>query len=237
MSTTKDLIKMIYDKPINCNKMVLVPNYEKFKEINLNAINTISLITSCSESFTLKNTKMTIDQSLDEIQKIVETVKYLDKVKLRIYISCSFGCPIENTFSKIYINRIMNIFSRFVRYNCVKEIVISDTNGSFDYELFEDYLCFFGNFANYNKLSFHIHKHDPTLEWACNIVNKTLNKTVSLDCSMGEFGGCSSLAKMPPNLPTVLMARAYNIVSKEAKYDIAHLDQLDKIFTSNLEIF
>jgi len=242
MTTTKDLIKMIHDKPINCNKMVLVPNYKKFKELlemDIDAVNTISLITSCSESFTLKNTKMTIEQSLNEIQKIVETIKYLDnnpefitKLNLRIYISCCFGCPIEKKFSQKYIDIVADIFKRFSYHSFVKEIVISDTNGTFDNYLFEDYLGYFGYS---NKLSFHIHKNNPTLSWACKIIERSLNRTSSLDCSMGNVGGCSSLEKMPPNLPTVLMSKAYNIVSGEDKYNIAHLDELDKIFSSNLE--
>lgn len=238
MSTTKDLIKM--SKSINTNKMVLVPNYKYFNELlEVDSVNTVSLITSCSESFTIKNTKMTIEKSQNEIQNIIERIKHYNKfneqkLNARIYISCCFGCPIENGFSKIYINRIMNIFAKFSGYNCVKEIVICDTNGSFDNYLFEDYLCYFANFADRNKLSFHVHKSNPTLQWACEIVGKTLYRTVSLDCSMGNMGGCSSLDNMPPNLPTTLMSRAYNMVSGENKYNVENLEELDKIFTINL---
>jgi hypothetical protein len=51
---------------------------------------------------------------------------------------------------------------------------------------------------------------------------------------MGNMGGCSSLNNMPPNLPTTLMSRAYNMVSGENKYNVEHLEELDKMFMINL---
>ena len=211
MINTKQVLESIeYNKLHNLNLFLLVPNYNKFQELdkwnNINYVNRISLITACSNTFIQKNTNMTFNENLDQIDKTLTLPSH--GKKFRIYISTCFGCPFEGSINKLHINNINKIFNRFSTNDKVDEIVISDTIGNYDMMQLNQYIQ---AFKLTKKLSLHIHSdsEDPNIQ---KIIEKYGDQLISMDTSLGNLGGCPSVvsSKLKPNLSTLKVAQIIN---------------------------
>ena len=125
-----------YDVNLN-NSFIILNNNELKKVINDKNINHFSFITSISESFHFKNTKMTIDNS---DQEIFEMMYNLDENQVRrfppfvkLYVTCINECPnngkLDNNF----------IINRLLQLNKMKvdNICLSDTCGTLNVEDFK----------------------------------------------------------------------------------------------------
>ena len=144
---TLDLIDYINDdnnitSQININYYpnyyVLIPNKEKLlKIINKKEIKCFSFITSVSNNFQIKNTKMSLEESDKDIMEMLYILE--DKMDrtyrplIKLYVSCVNECPIDGK-----INNDL-IVSRLIRLNKmnVANICLSDTCGSLELEDFK----------------------------------------------------------------------------------------------------
>ena len=232
MANTKELISHIEKKPYN-NLMMLVPNYEKHIEAlewDKNRITrTHSLITACSRTFIERNTKMSFEDNIKELDKIIFR-QYNNPVSYRLYISCCFGCPFEN-YNHEHNILMNNIIDRY--HKSVNEIVISDTIGSYE-EGRLDWIV--KNFSYTNKLSIHLH-NNWNEEQIYNFIIKYGFKFYAIDTSLGTLGGCPAVdGKVKPNLNTVLVAKAFNRLLGGPYYNIEMLKILNKLFISGNNI-
>ena len=76
---------------------MLVPNKRSMKVAIANNIRNISLITSVSDKFQLKNTNVSLEENKKQISYMVSQ-NHFDKVKL--YISCIMGNSFHKNESK-----------------------------------------------------------------------------------------------------------------------------------------
>jgi len=229
MANTQEIINRIEYNPSN-NYMVLVPNYEKHIETlkwdPLKNIKTHSLITACSRTFIEKNTRMSFEDNINELDKIIFK-KYDNPVNYRLYISCCFGCPFEG----YNFEHDLLLYYIIYRYNNnVSEIVISDTIGTYEQERL-DWIV--DHFRYTNKLSLHLHSNWNE-EQVFNFVKKYVNKFVSLDTSLGALGGCPAIdgKEVKPNLNTVILAKSINKLLNKPYYNIEMLEILNRLFIS-----
>ena len=208
---------------------VLVPNKEKMVELlpyyNSKIFDIYSLITASSDTFSMKNTRMNVKQSIDEINKILFAhegyCKYTHKhPNYRIYISTCFGCPYEGNTNKEHLANIQKIIEKFQFIPQVKEIVISDTIGNYNLPTLEEILTYV---ERKDKLWLHLHLLPENME-------KVIKECISLgiynyDVSLGNLGGCSSVKekKLCPNVNTYDICNIFNL-----KYDKAILQELNK---------
>jgi isopropylmalate/homocitrate/citramalate synthase len=188
------------------NIFVVIPNKEKLKYvINNQKFNNFSFITSVSNSFQLKNTKMNLE---DSDKDIYEMLYELDdnncrrtKPFVKLYVSCINECPIEGKIDNDFIvNRILNLNKMNVDSIC-----LSDTCGSLNEEDFEyivDTCAFFG--FPLSKFSLHLHVKKDRENEIKNIIHMALDrKIINFDVSYLETGGCSvtmNSKKLLPNL-------------------------------------
>jgi isopropylmalate/homocitrate/citramalate synthase len=177
------------------NKYLLIPNNKYLKKIiNDSNANHFSFITSVSNSFQMKNTKMTLEQS----DKDIETMLYeLDnnsnrKVSpvVKLYVSCINSCPIEGKIdSDVIINRIL-------KFNNMKidNICLSDTCGTLlleDFEYIIDTCKHFG-LVPIHKLSLHLHVKTGRENDVESIIHSALDRNIiDFDVSSLDSGGCS----------------------------------------------
>jgi hydroxymethylglutaryl-CoA lyase len=73
---------------------VLVPNEQGMENALQAGANCIAVFSSCSETFSQKNTNCSIAQGLDRIANIM-LIAQRHKIPARAYISCALGCPDE----------------------------------------------------------------------------------------------------------------------------------------------
>jgi hydroxymethylglutaryl-CoA lyase len=233
MANTKDVLQSMNFDNLKSNLFLLVPNYNKYEElnswVNINKVNRISLITACSETFVQKNTNMSLNENLDQIEKILNSTS--DK-KFRIYISTCFGCPFEGTINDTHLKNIDLIFNRFSQHEKTDELVISDTIGSYDMDQLHYYLK---NYNSTNKLSLHIHSNseDSNIK---KIIEKYGDQLVSIDTSLGNLGGCPSVSssKLKPNLSTLKVAYLINQITGKQTYDIDEILDLENLVRTTI---
>jgi isopropylmalate/homocitrate/citramalate synthase len=201
-----DLKQKWYEPYVKTNNYILVPNEKKLDNIINTNINHYSLITSVSDNFQLKNTKMNLEQSDNEIKKILCKLneKYnndKDKYNIKLYVSCINECPIDGKIDNDFIvNRLLKLNNMDVNIIC-----LSDTCGSLNIEDFEyiiDTCYYFG--LQFKNLSLHLHVNSNNESEVVKIIHKALDYgIINFDVSALETGGCSITIdknKLLPNL-------------------------------------
>lgn len=212
---TEEAYKFIFPSVLS-NLKVLVPTKEKMIELlpyyKRNVFQTYSLITSASESFSQKNTRMSVKQSLYQIDDMLyshEGYNYdtHSHPNFRVYISTCFGCPIEGKLNKEHLSNIDHILDRYQSIEHVREIVISDTIGVFDKSILKQIM-----YGVEDKTKIWLHLHVDPIK-----IKKTMDDCLSLgifnyDVSLGHLGGCSSLEKKVfPNLHTLSLLENFDL--------------------------
>jgi len=192
------------DEP-KINNFVLIPNEKQFQNINkFIGLTNFSFITSVSESFQMKNTKMSLDTTFQQINNMIHTLD--DKPEhhiIKLYVSCVNECPIEG---KIDNNDIIN---KILKYNTLKSdfLCLSDTCGSLTnedltYILYR--LRIYLSLTDFNKISLHLHVKPGREDDIEQIIHTALDFGItSFDVSHLGSGGCSvtmDKSKLCPNL-------------------------------------
>jgi isopropylmalate/homocitrate/citramalate synthase len=188
------------------NMYIVVPNQNKlFNVINNKSMNHFSFITSVSNSFQIKNTKMSL---LDSDNDIMTMLQELDDNKnrkvfpfVKVYVSCINECPIEGKIDNDFIvNRILNLNKMNIDNIC-----LSDTCGTLndeDFEYIVDTCNFFG--IPMKKISLHLHVKNGRESEVEKIFHKALDrKIINFDVSALDSGGCSVTMgkdKLAPNM-------------------------------------
>ena len=193
------------------NYYIVVPNQKKLKEALQNRhINNFSFITSVSNSFQMKNTKMNLKDSDTEIYEMLYKLEEMQKKpNIKLYVSCINECPIEGKLDNDFIvHRILQLSKMNVENIC-----LSDTCGTLEIDDFEyiiETILYFG--LRPSILSLHLHVKPGREDIIEKIIHKALDyKIVSFDVSMLEIGGCSVTMvkdKLAPNLSYELYYKA-----------------------------
>lgn len=187
------------------NKYILIPNKEKLQSIVSNKnVNHISFISSVSNSFQLKNTRRTLEQSDKEICEMLHLLSNTyktDPPKVKLYVSCINECPIAGSIDNDFIvNRLLTLHKLKI-----DKICISDTCGSLkpdDFEYIIDTCKYFG--LPMSQLSLHLHVEKGYENITESIIHMALDRNIKdFDVSLLETGGCSvtmSANKLNSNL-------------------------------------
>ncbi len=192
----------LYPDEIDINNFILIPNEEKFKEINkFIGLNCFSFITSVSESFQQKNTKMSLDTTFEQINNMM--IKLDDKPyksTVKLYVSCINECPIEG---KIDNNVIIEKILKYQELN-PDILCLSDTCGTLTADDLNYIILNLQKNTNLNNLSLHLHVKPGREDEVEKIIHTALDFGInSFDVSTLKSGGCSVTMKesdLAPNL-------------------------------------
>jgi isopropylmalate/homocitrate/citramalate synthase len=180
----------------NTDNYLLVPNFDKiFDAMNISCCN-LSLISSVSNSFQLKNTKKNLDQTKEEMLNIVNLLNNSYKTinpKIKLYLSCINECPIEGKIENKKIIEEIKWYNKNIKPNI---LCLSDTCGSLTNN---DYLNIIDNCnIPYSKFGIHIHYDDKNEKDAIEILKSSFDrKIINIDVSFVDNGGCSVTIKNP----------------------------------------
>lgn len=188
------------------NNFIVIANKNKLKTvINNPNINNFSFITSVSNSFQMKNTKMNLEKSEYEIYEMLceldDNNTRIIKPFIKLYISCVNQCPIEGKIDNDFIvNRILKLSKMNIDNIC-----LSDTCGTLtleDFEYIAETCIYFG--LQPSRLSLHLHVKQDNEKNVEQIIHKALDlKIINFDVSDLKSGGCSVTMKnssLSPNL-------------------------------------
>ena len=178
---------------IGINNFILIPNEEKFKEINkFIGLNCFSFITSVSESFQQKNTKMSLDTTFEQINNMM--IKLDDKPyksTVKLYVSCINECPIEGKIDNdIVIDRILRYIELKPDILCLSDTCGTLTKNDFNYILERLYIDLPNDM--FNNIGLHLHVKSGREEEVEQIIHSALDfGLVNFDVSALKSGGCS----------------------------------------------
>ncbi len=191
MSDAKDVVENIQD--LDFHKSVLVPNLKGYEIASKFNLDEISVFTTTSEKFCIKNTNCTIQESY---QRINEIVSVSENLKIRGYLSTVFGCPYEGDISlEKVIEGIKNLFE----LGCY-EVSLGDTTGIARPKQVRSYLNEILKEFPHDKIAMHFH---DTRGLALSNVVESLERGVRIfDSSAGGLGGCPYAKGASGNLAT-----------------------------------
>lgn len=180
----------------NSNFYLLVPNYKYLEKGIYMGIHNYSFITSVSESFQLKNTKMTLNETKEQLMKMINILKKSNSNGLKkLYISCINECPIDGHINN---NHIVNEILHYSNSYNFDNICISDTCGTLSFKNLTNIIekCIV-NGLDPEILTIHLHidENDKTkLKLFVDYLEK--NGITTYDVStLEDSGGCSVTIK------------------------------------------
>lgn len=204
------------------NHYILIPNQEYLlKALDLGVKN-FSFMSSVSNRFQFKNTKMILNENLNNLN---EMMNILDKetnkrnargenfeYKAKLYVSCINECPIEGKIP------ISNIISQLYFLNMLNfhKICLSDTCGSLTNE---DFIKIMNTLIksikmDVSKISLHLHINPEREKEAEEIVHTALDYGINeFDVSELKTGGCSITIENNKLLPNMSYQQFYKFIT------------------------
>jgi len=237
------------NEPIIADMYVLIPNEKQLMKTLMfhedygffsNSIQNFSFITSISDSFQLRNTKMNLIDSKRDLHNMIGLLSGFgsETYNVKLYISCINECPIEGRFEPQYtIDKILE-FKQLQRENLkFNNICLSDTLGTLKFNDFKIILDGLLKYILPTNLSLHLHIKD--INEIEKIMFYALSKNVSqFDVSLLETGGCSMTIKetnhiLYPNLYynlyyQILTDYIYNETETNNKNNVYYKIKLDR---------
>jgi hydroxymethylglutaryl-CoA lyase len=188
------------DEP-KINNFILIPNEKQFNNIHkFMGLRYFSFITSVSESFQLKNTRMTLDTTFEQLNNMMRILDDKpEKSTVKLYVSCINECPIEGKID----NNI--IIEKILKYQELKPdiLCLSDTCGTLTVDDL-NYIILNLKDKNFNNLSLHLHVKPGREDEVEQIIHTALDFGItSFDVSVLKSGGCSvtmNKSDLAPNL-------------------------------------
>ncbi len=138
---------------------------------------------SVSETFQLKNTNSTREQSLDSIKEIVSICLDNDKVPL-VYLSMGFGNPYGEEWNA----NILSEYTEKIVELGVNEIMLSDTTGESTVEKIKSLFPSLKN--NFPTASIGLHLHSKVADTDAKLQTALDLGCTRFDTALRGFGGC-----------------------------------------------
>jgi len=174
---------------------VLVPNrqgYDRAKAVDASAI---AIFTAASDTFNLKNTNATIDESIRRFGEFTGDAKAAS-MWVRGYISTCFGCPYEGPVSPA---RVAEVAQKLIDLGC-DEISLGDTIGVAVPSQVDEVIEAVTRQVPLSRLA--VHMHDTRGTALANVLRALELGLSIVDSSAGGLGGCPYAPGASGNLAT-----------------------------------
>ena len=151
---------------------------------------------SVSENFQMRNTNKTINQSLEELKKIISVCKSNDK-EVVVYLSMGFGNPYGDEWNYEVLEKWISV----IKSIGVKTISISDTIGVANPKNID--IVFKNSIKKFRDVEFGAHFHTKPSDWFEKIDSAYKAGCRRFDAAIQGYGGCPMAAdELTGNFPT-----------------------------------
>lgn len=203
------------------NLPCLVPNIKGYETAKGLGVKEIALFSATSDSFTTKNVNATVDETFERMQEVAEEAKK-DKIRIRGYISTSFGCPYEGT---IDLKKLLAVTERFFKLGAY-EVSIGDTIGVATPTQVRASIREMKKSFSLEQIAMHF--HDTRGMAPTNIFVSLEEGIKTFDSSAGGLGGCPYAKGATGNVATEDVWYLLKSVGEESNVDIAKLAEASK---------
>ncbi len=175
--------------------LMLVPNQQGYERAKAAGVSAIAIFTAASDTFNLRNTNATIDDSLRRFEAFTGQAKK-DGLFVRGYISTCFGCPYEGAVAP---SKVADVARCLVDLGC-DEISLGDTIGVAVPSQVDEVIGAVSSVVPLARTA--VHFHDTRGTALANVL-RSLQLGVSIvDASAGGLGGCPYAPGASGNLAT-----------------------------------
>ena len=174
---------------------MLVPNRQGYERAKAAGVTAIAIFTAASDTFNLKNTNATVDESIRRFEEFVGEAK-AGGMWVRGYISTCFGCPYEG---KVDPAKVADVTRRLIALGC-DEISLGDTIGVAVPSQVDDAIAAVSSHVDLPRLA--VHFHDTRGTALANVFRALQLGVAIVDSSAGGLGGCPYAPGASGNLAT-----------------------------------
>ncbi|BAT12576.1 uncharacterized protein [Oryza sativa Japonica Group] len=182
LADAKDVLQGIRHVP-DVRFPVLTPNLRGFEAALAAGAKEVAVFASASESFSKSNLNCTIKESLVRYRDVVTSAKK-HGMRIRGYVSCVVGCPVEGT---IHPSKVAYVAKELYDMGC-SEISLGDTIGVGTPGSILAMLEAVMSFVPVDKLA--VHFHDTYGQALANILVSLQLGINIVDSSVSGLGGC-----------------------------------------------
>ena len=174
---------------------VLVPNLRGLERAEAAGVDAVAVFTAASEAFTSANLNMTIGDSLDAAEEVLDRAAELGWWR-RGYVSTAFGCPYQGPVDE---EDVVRVADALIDLGC-EEVSIGDTIGIAEPDDVDRVVGALLERIPAERLALHLH---DTGGRALENVEAGLELGIAVfDGSAGGAGGCPFAPGAPGNLAT-----------------------------------
>uniref|UniRef100_A0A0D3HR48 hydroxymethylglutaryl-CoA lyase n=1 Tax=Oryza barthii TaxID=65489 RepID=A0A0D3HR48_9ORYZ len=182
LADAKDVVEGIKHVP-DVRFPVLTPNLRGFEAAVAAGAKEVAVFASASESFSKSNLNCTIKESLVRYHDVVTSAKK-HGIRIRGYVSCVVGCPVEGT---IHPSKVAYVAKELYDMGC-SEISLGDTIGVGTPGSVLAMLEAVMSFVPVDKIA--VHFHDTYGQALANILVSLQLGINIVDSSVSGLGGC-----------------------------------------------
>ena len=194
LSDAEEVMRRIARKP-GVRYPVLVPNERGLERALSCGAREIAVFTAASETFNRRNIDASVAESLERFVPVVSSAKQ-SQVRVRGYVSTSFGCPYEGPVAPA---RVLEVVDRLLEIG-IDEISIGDTIGVAGPRQVVELCTELLTRVDVGRLAMHFHDTRGTA--LANVMASLQMGVAIYDSSAGGLGGCPYAPGAAGNLAT-----------------------------------
>jgi len=206
----------------------LVPNLKGLERASIAGVSEVAIFAAASETFSQKNINQTIDESLQNYEKVCAQATTED-LKVRGYLSTCFVCPFEGNIDR---QRVADLSARLIDMG-VYQVVISDTIGAATPGDVIRVLDAAGTKIPLAKIALHFHDTRGTA--LANVLTGLDYGVTTFDSSAGGLGGCPFAPGAAGNLATEDLLFMLNDMGVQTGVSIDRVAQASRFIETKLD--
>ncbi len=204
------------DRQVGVVYSALVPNERGLVRALRAKVDKVAHFTAASETFCLKNTNATIDQTVERLKSLAAGA-HAAGLTVRSYISCAVACPYEGAIDP---RRVREVAERLLQAGA-DEIDLGETIGVAVPDDIDKLLEGLSGLLAPDQMTLHLHDTRGTA-LAC-VLRATQLGVRSFDASCAGLGGCPYAPGAAGNLPTEDLVYMCNRMGFETGVDLEAL--------------
>jgi hydroxymethylglutaryl-CoA lyase len=227
MADAIELFTKVKSLSSTINFPCLVPNLKGYETAKALGVKEIALFSATSDSFTKKNVNATVEETFERMQDVAAAA-IKDGVRIRGYISTSFGCPYEG---KMDVAKLHNVTEGFFKLGAY-EVSIGDTIGVATPKQVREYIQSLKKSFQVEKMAMHFH---DTRGMALTNIHVSLEEGITtFDSSAGGLGGCPYAKGATGNVATEDVWYLMQSQGLETGIDIKKLSEASKFILEKI---
>jgi isopropylmalate/homocitrate/citramalate synthase len=191
-------------------------------------VKSIAIFTAASDTFNKRNINMTIDESFENYAPVAARAR-AEGLRIRGYVSTSFGCPYEG---EVPPEKVLEVSARLLDIGCY-EVSVGDTIGVGTPMQVQGVIGMLLQVIPASRLAMHFHDTRGTA--LANTLAALEMGIATFDASSGGLGGCPYAPGASGNLATEDLVYMLDSMGIETGIDLKRLVKASSIVAPYLD--